>query len=369
MFKRVVDRIEENRNVRLRGDFNCIPWELPRFEIYNPGIRQERYFIVSASSKVGKTQITDQLFMYNPYDFIHQNKTNIKLKIFYFTLEMSKEEKLAQAISRKLYMDSEGEIRISPTDLMSLSRDKILSENILDKIKDLEEYFDKFNECVTFIDSIRNPYGIYEHMRKYAEANGTQYKKTITIKNKENKKEEIQVDDYYEPNDPNEYVIIIIDHARLLTRENGQSLRETISNLSSNYCIKMRNKWRYIPVLVQQQAAAQESLDRFKANKLAPSLDGLGDNKTTQQDANTILGLFAPFRHKIEFYPNRKSGYDIYKFKDHIRFLEILASRDGGAGTICPLYFDGAVNFFQELPPSDSTAELQNIYSQINEIS
>ena len=71
--------------------------------------------------------------------------------------------------------------------------------------------------------------------------------------------------------------------------------------------------------------------------------------------ANVILGLFSPFRHEIPDY----LGYDVTFFKDNIRFLEILGGREGGAGTICPLYFDGAVNYFKELPLPNDNISLQ----------
>ena len=96
----------------------------------------------------------------------------------------------------------------------------------------------------------------------------------------------------------------------------------------------------------------------MKLNKLKPSLDGLADNKLTQRDANVILGLFSPFRHEIPKY----MGYDIRKFQDNIRFLEIIASRHGGNGAICPLYFDGAVNYFKELPKPDDNVGLEKVY-------
>ena len=86
----------------------------------------------------------------------------------------------------------------------------------------------------------------------------------------------------------------------------------------------------------------QESIENKKFNRLKPTLDGLAGNKELQRDANVVVGLFSPFRHEIPEY----LGYNITKFKDSIRFLEVLASREGGGGTICPLYFDGAVNFF-----------------------
>src|SRR5690606_12300659 len=120
------------------------------------------------------------------------------------------------------------------------------------------------------------------------------------------------------------------------------NLHDSITILSSDYLIRLRNVYNVTPIVVQQQASSQESVENKKANKLKPSLDGLGDNKLTQRDANVIIGLFSPFRHEIrEYY-----GYDVTKLKDNIRFLEILGGREGGAGTITPLYFDGAVNFF-----------------------
>lgn len=36
-----------------------------------------------------------------------------------------------------------------------------------------------------------------------------------------------------------------------------------------------------------------------------------------------------------------------------------MGSRDGGAGTICPLYFDGATNYFKELPKSEDLEEMK----------
>ena len=80
--------------------------------------------------------------------------------------------------------------------------------------------------------------------------------------------------------------------------------------------------------------------------------------------ASVVVGLFSPFRHEIPDY----LGYDIIFFKDNIRFLEILGGREGGAGTICPLYFDGAVNYFKELPLPNDTQTLEIVKKLINNI-
>lgn len=76
------------------------------------------------------------------------------------------------------------------------------------------------------------------------------------------------------------------------------------------------------------------------------------------------MGLFSPMRHEIGEY----MGYDIKVFQDNIRFLEILGGREGGAGTICPLYFDGAVNVFKELPRPDDSQGLSKVYNKLKEI-
>lgn len=353
-FTRVINSINSNRERRLTGSFNCIPWGLPSFELSHPGIEQGKYYITTANSKVGKTQLTDSLFLYNAYDFVKQKQTDITLKIFYFSLEMSKEEKIRQAISRKLFIDHN--LIIDPQNLMSKYTNYVLPENVLKLVKEYEKYFEEFLDTVTFIDNIRNPYGIYDFVRSYAKSAGVQYTKKVKFETKLPNGDvayvEKEIDDYYKAYNPNEYVIVIVDHARLIMPEKGEDQYSAIQDLSSNYFLKMRDKWNYTPVLIQQQTAGQESIENAKFNRLHPTLDGLGTNKNTQQDANLILGLFSPFRHKMPFYPGKdeSGGYNIMKFKDHIRFLEILGGRDGGAGVLKALLFHGGVNYFAELP-------------------
>lgn len=219
--------------------------------------------------------------MYNTIQQVIDKGLNIKLKIFYFTLEMSKEIKMLSAFSNILYI-KEG-IRISPKDLRSTKADKVLSKETLAIIAKYEPYFNKIEEIVEFIDDIRHPTGIYNLVKSYAEANGKQHKRKIIIDGNET-----LVDDYYEANNPDEYVMVIIDHISLITAEktNGvqTSLQESIVKLSSDYLIKLRNKYNYIPVVIQQQAASQESVENKKYNRLKPSMDGLGDSKLTQRD-------------------------------------------------------------------------------------
>ena len=80
--------------------------------------------------------------------------------------------------------------------------------------------------------------------------------------------------------------------------------------------------------------------------------------------ANVVLGLFSPFRFGLPDY----MGYDIKKFKDNIRFLEVIVNRDGEMGGILPLFFDGATCTFKELPLPDDRTILDKWYAYLNKI-
>ena len=120
----------------------------------------------------------------------------------------------------------------------------------------------------------------------------------------------------------------------------------------------MRDRWNFIPVMVQQQAASQESVENMKANRLRPTPDGLGISKNTQQDADTLIGLFAPSRHNILNWER----YDVSRLGDSHRELSILLNRRGNSVTT-QLYFNGAANFFKELPKVSEMADV--VYSKI----
>lgn len=371
LYTRVIEDLENRRNRVLSGDINCIPLPFERFRNEFPGIEQSRYYLFTANSKVGKTQISDAIMLYHPFFYAFNNRDKIRIKIFYFTLEMSAEEKYRQFICHILFVLSKGKIRIDTKNLRSTDKDNPLPDFILDIIKSDEylEYFKFFEEHIVFIDNIRNPTGIFSFLRDYAKRKGTQHYKKIDFKdNSGNVIETKEVDDYYIQDDPNEYRIAIVDHYKLFQTEKennvGLNLMQTIGKWSSDYAIKLRNKYGYIIAGVQQQKPSQESNDNMKLGKLKPTLDGLSENVSTQQDANIILGLFSPFRHSIHQY----EGYDITKFRDNIRFMEILGGREGGGGMTAPLYFDGAVNVFKELPLPNERQMLEQVYSMLDSI-
>ena len=57
----------KHRRQRLEeGKLNCIPFPFSRARKVYPGVEQGKYLIVTASQKVGKSKLTDFLFIYEP---------------------------------------------------------------------------------------------------------------------------------------------------------------------------------------------------------------------------------------------------------------------------------------------------------------
>ena len=359
--ERVIRNLEERREKVLSGRINCIPSPFKRFSADFPGIEQGFYYIVTGQTKAAKTQIANYLFIYNSILYAYTQK-KIRLKIFYYPLEESKEAIALRFLSFILYITTGGQCRKSAQELKSVRETDPLDEETLNLIRSerIQNLLKYFEDHIEFVDR-RNPTSIWKEATTYADNHGKSYYKDYCIKNSSG--EIVQSGkqfDYYVPNDPDEYVIFFIDHIGLIDTEAGLDLRESIGKLSQ-YLVKIRNRYNYIPVVVQQQSTETGSLAAYKANKIRPTQVGLADNKATAKDATVMLGITNPYAFEI---PN-DFGYDITKLKANARFLEVVLSREGESNGLLGLYFDGAVNYFEELPRPDNHVELQAVYNKL----
>ena len=361
---RVVANLADRRQRILEGQLNCIPSPFKRFSEDFIGIEQSCYYTVTSFTKGGKSQFTSYTFIYKPLMFCYFTKADIDIKILYFPLEETPERIMQRFISWLLYDFSKGRIRISPRDLRSTT--SAVSQEILDVINtdDIQDILKYFEEHVIFPEEAANPTGIYKYCKSYAKAHGKVYTRTKMFKDEFGVEYEKEVFDRYEQDNPNEYRLIIIDTINLIDTERGMTLKQSMDKLSE-YCAKyLRNRYFFSPVVIQQQAFDQEGNEAFKVGRVRPSVAGLGDSKYTSRDSNVVLGLFSPFRFALKEY----EGYDISKFKDNIRFLEMIVNRDGEMGGLCPLFFDGAVCQFNELPRPDDQAGLNEVYKYLKNI-
>lgn len=363
LINRVLNGLEERRKKVINGGINSIPSPFIRFSEDFLGVEQGKYYVVTGSTKSAKTQIASYLFIYNTLLYAYNNPDKLRVKIFYYPLEETPEDIMTRFMSYLLYTLSGYKIRISPTDLRSVRNNKVLDETIIDLLKK-DEYLDilKFFESNVIFSASANPTGVYNECRKYAESHGIVHTKKQTIKGELGEITTVDAFDWYESDDPDEYRIIFYDHISLTNTERGMSLKQSIDKLSE-YCVILRNRYNFSPVIVQQQAFENEGIENIKLNRVRPTVAGAADSKYTMRDCNVALGIFSPFKYELKEY----FGYDISKLRDNCRFLEVLINRGGSPGGIIALYFDGAANYFSELPKADNP-KIQNVYKSLQDM-
>lgn len=354
----VLANLEKRRQNVIKGGTNCIPFPFSRFKSEVPGIEQGQYIVVTANQKVGKTNISNFLYVFTALDYAFENPTKCSVHIIYFALEESIQRIIERYMSHLLYkLDG---IRVAPADLRSTSSEFPVDKKVLDLLSS-KKYKDRlkfFEQCVEFDTENTNPTGILRSCEAYA-------KKVGRFKSHKEKSKgafsdkEVEIFDSYEPNDPNHYKIVIIDHIGLVDKEQGFRTKDAVDKMSEYFVKYLRNRYGFTCVAIQQQASDAEGLEAIKAKKMLPSAATLGDSKYTARDADLVLGLFDPSKFGLKEY----SGYIIqdetgYGLRTNARFLNVIANRNGEMGGNCPLFFDGAVCNFEELPrPTDADIE------------
>lgn len=352
-------KIIQNKEKKESGKVTSISPPFKRLAKKYPGWVKGTHVILSASSGIGKTKACKFFAVTSVYEFIKKNP-NVKVKIFYFALEETKEMFWLSMISTLLYVNYN--ITLSPQQLLSLG-EYTVSKDTLEAINTTKAEIDDMEQYVEVIDSIFNPYGIYKKVRDYFD--NPELGQFDIIKTDRG-----DIKGKFRYKDEDFYVFVVTDQTNLLVPdrqseygEPQRNLHDAMSYYSKEYCLKqMCKRLDCVVINIQQQAADKEKQEFYRGEsidkKLEPSLDGLADNKLTQRDADLVLGLFAPTRYEIENY----RGYDINRLKDNYRCLIFLKDRHYGlANQYVHLYFDGGANIFKELPISvDMTEDVYN---------
>lgn len=363
--ERVVTNLKRRRQRLLDGYVNCIPSKFKRFSNDFIGIEQSCYYTITSFTKGAKSQFTSDVFIFEPllYCYNHKDK-DVSLKVLYFPLEETEDRITERFMSWLIYRYTKGRLRVCPRDLRSTT--SAVPQEVFDILEkpEIVSILDYFEEHVMIADGSANPTGIYKYCVRYAEEHGKVYHKKVLSKDELGNPKEIEIFERYEQDNPNEYRLVVIDTINLIDTERGMTTKQSMDKLSEYLAKYLRNRYHYSPVVIQQQAFDQESNDAFKLGRVRPSVAGLGDSKYTSRDSNVVLGLFSPFRFKI---PDCE-GYDITKLRDHFRLLEVIVNRDGEMGGLCPLFFDGAVSTFSELPRPEEKDNLKQIYSYVEQL-
>ena len=358
---------EENKLRRERvieGKYNCLPFPFERFRRVYPGVEQSKYICITANQKVGKSKFADYIFIYEPL-FYTLEHPELKVKVLYFSLEMSAKEKYNEFLCHLLARLDR--IHIDTRELRSV--DKPCDPHIFELLESerYQKYINAYENMVIFNDTDKNPTGIRKFYRNYALEHGHYNYSTIQVPNEltgelEDKKIIDPINPYIQ-DDPDEYRIIILDNAANIEPEKNYTDRRSAIEKVSKDGIVAKKQLNYIFVLIQHQAQSQEGIENIKLGRMRPTADGLGDIKTTSRDLNCLMGLYNPAKFLEETKQDTYKGYNIARLKNYCRFLEIIDDRDYGAGgCYIALFFDGAISTFKELPLPNDKEALERFY-------
>lgn len=158
----------------------------------------------------------------------------------------------------------------------------------------------------------------------------------------------------YIPKDPQQYLIVVVDHIKLLSVGTGHTSKQEI-DLACDYLIHFRNKCGFSVNIVQQLNRNFKSMERRNNGFQLLQLDDLSDSSGPAQAAETVIGIFHPYREKMTSISCGDAGkYDIKQLKDRIRLCQVLKNRFGMADKSVGVCFYGENSVWKELPlPKD----------------
>jgi len=335
----------------MAGGNKGIPMGFNRLNRYI-GIRKTMYYLIGGLTGSGKTSFIDDAFILNPVDWYLENKdkTPIKLKIVYRSMERSRTYKLAKWVARKIFLDTAVEIGVSK--LLGWTDDLTEEELVLfDKYK---SYMDEMESIVEIIDGAENPIGVANDIKEYALKNGKIVKTPVVDNSGKlvfNSSGNKIYHSEYVPNDPNLITIIVIDHIGLLKLAKGYNTKKAVIDKMSDELRYARDFYGFSPVVVSQFNRSIANPMRIKAGDVEPQLEDFKESANTQDDADVIMALFDPVRYKVE----DPSGYDLNALRDeygakYFRSLRLIKNSYGEDDIRVGLAFLGNMGIFKELP-------------------
>lgn len=324
-YNEIITKIDEGKLGLNKG----LPHRFNKLIEHLPNIQKETYYTIGGDVGTGKTSFVDDMFVLSPLEL----KKTEKVFILYYSLEVSKIQKICKFISRKLYTDT-GEM-FDTNYILSRGKNRI-SDEVYKKVVTYADYFQQFEDNILIKDNPINPTGIHHDVIK--EFN----KRFGRITSGENNELVVEFNKDYN----NCYFIVVVDHVGLLAHERGNNKKENIDLMSKQF-ITLRNKLKISPVIVNQFNRNINSTDRHKLNSVVPQLTDFSDTASTQQDANVVLALFYPARYGLKTI-ELGAGKTI-QVTPKTRGLFLLKNRDGADAANILMNFEGKVGYFEEI--------------------
>ncbi len=333
-YDRIVRTIEQNKENRENGNFNCISFPFKRYSEYLEGFSKGDYIGLMGYTGSGKSRLV-RYWMYHMIDFAMNNK--YKLKVLYFSLEDPEVPVGLKVMSHYLY--TRHGISISAKSLMS--REVALSEQILKLIKADELFWRLFYTYVEIINNITTPNQIRQKVR-----------------------------DVYEKNKDSHIVVIIDNQSNIGADPEDENDWAAIKRLSRDivrlgFCAAGITTIQVLQIDADTERNTFRNAGKSGLINIEPNLSSIADAKIVSRSMHYIFGLFSPWRFEIEKYPSVNSGYDISILRNTFVSLLQLKSNEGEMAPRFGLRFNGLHEIFSEMPMLDNKPALDELYKEV----
>lgn len=303
-----------------------IPTGLPKLDDIVGGAQRAVYTTVFGLSSTGKTSFIVYSYLYR----ILKDNPEKDITIIHYSLEVNAEIIYAKLLS--LYVYEEFGIIIPYLEL--LSKTSRLSDDKFEYVQKAKVWLESLDGRLIIFDKALNAKVLYKTAIPILEKKGT-------IKEENGRK-------VFTPNNPEQIILLLLDHASILMPSEGRTLKQEI-DLTSQYLITLRNRYFVSPVVLMQQNRESSSMDRRKAELTEPSMNDSRDSGNVIQDSDIVLALYSPLKDKLTSYRGYKVLGDEGLF-DRIKGCVILKNRYGISDKVVVLGFYGEVGKFVELP-------------------
>lgn len=332
LFDDFIEEVDRGR----KGENIALSTGLPKLDKLIGGVGKATYYLLGANLGIGKTAFADHCFILTPYHQMLHNLEGPKIRIFYYSFEISKKNKIAKWICHLVFRKYGIIIDIKEV----YSRQSILTEDKYRTINEFRKYIDDMEEYVHIFDTPLNPTGLFMELKDYCEKNGIIKEEIKLVKGKELKFRK------YIPNDPKEIVLYVEDHIGLVRGEKELRTKKEKIDKGSEYAVGLRNFFGVSKLAISQFNREIADLDRRRFSELTPQLEDFKDTGNASEDANIVMSLFNPLRYNLSDY----SGMNYSQLGGRGRNIVILKNRDGQDMKKHNINMLGEVGHFREFP-------------------
>lgn len=328
----MIDTGREGRNIGLKTG-------IEKLDKYIGGIQRGIYTLIFGLSGAGKSAVA----LYMIYRTLKDNPEK-DIKYIYFSLEMSSELLLAKLMCLYIYEEF-GQV-ISYTELMSW--ETILSDDKYQYIQKSRKWLSEISEKLLIFDKALTAKSFYRTVKGLLEEWG------IFSKSKDGRRE------LYHKNNPDQYVIVVVDHVGLCVPESGSTKKQEIDTISQ-YAVSLRERCQVSFFMLQQENRNSSNMDRRKMDMTECSSEDLKDTGNTYNDCEVCIGVYHPLKHKLKNhrgYPIINDQTSDFKgLRDRYRSLCLIKNRQGVSDRLIPVNFLGEIGYYRNLPKPEEVTD------------